>query len=126
MATRIASRDAVELDLPGRSSREILSGAMGADCSIRLVEIAVPAAGATPRSPHWHPDSSESIHVLSGQGITWVEGADFALQLGDTIYVAAGERHVTRNTGDGPLRLLCVFPHPEFTMLTEDARAADA
>jgi len=119
MATRITLADATELDMPGRRSREIFSGANGADSTIRLVEIAVPLPGAAPRPPHWHPDSEECIHVLAGQGVTWVDGSDFAIQPGDTIRVAAGEHHVSRNTGDTPLVLLCFFPVPVISFMTE-------
>lgn len=119
MATRVPLSDAVGLNLPGRKSREILSGKTGADSTMRLVEIGVPEPGASPRPPHWHPDSEECIHVLSGEGITWVDGADFPMQPGDTIRVAPGERHVTRNTGESPLTLLCFFPVPEITIVTE-------
>lgn len=119
MATKVTLKDAVELNLAGRRSREILSGAQGTDCTLRLVEIAVPQTGEAARPPHWHPDCTESIHVLSGQGTTWVEGADFAMQAGDTIHIAANEKHVTRNTGTDVLILLCYFPRPEITVLTE-------
>lgn len=118
MAARVPLDKAVELDLPGRRSREILSGAMGADSTVRLVEIAVPEPGAAPRPPHWHPDCEECIHVLSGEGVTWVDGAEFPMHPGDTIRVAAGERHVTRNVGDGPLTLLCFFPSPTISVMT--------
>lgn len=118
MAARVSLKDAVELDLPGRRSREILSGATGADSTVRLVEIAVPEPGAAPRSPHWHPDCEECIHVLSGTGVTWVEGEDFAMHPGDTIRIAPGERHVTRNIGQTTLTLLCFFPSPKITVMT--------
>jgi quercetin dioxygenase-like cupin family protein len=119
MATKISLSDAVDLDLPGRRSREIFSGAMGADSTFRLVDIAVPRAGDAPRLPHWHPDSEECIHVLAGQGTTWVEGTEFTMRPGDTIHIPATQRHVTRNTGDGPLTLLCFFPRPHFETETE-------
>jgi len=124
MATRIALLEAAELDLPGRRSREILSGANGARSTFRIVDIAVPEADAAPRPPHWHPDCEECIHVLAGEGVTWVDGEEFPMNPGDTIRIAPGERHVTRNTGDGPLTLLCFFPVPEITILTEP-QAAD-
>ena len=119
MARRVALRDAVDLDLPGRRSREIVSGAAGAQSTLRLVEIAVPEPGAAPRPPHWHPDSEEVIHVLDGEGITWVDGHEFQMRPGDTIHIAMNERHVTRNTGDRPLKMLCYFPKPDFDLLTE-------
>ena len=121
MAMRIPLEDAVELDLPGRRSREILSGAGGAQSTLRMVEIAAPALGAAPRPPHWHPDCEECIHVLSGDGVTWVEGQEFPMGAGDTVRIAAGERHVTRNTGLEPLVLFCFFPVPQVTILTEGA-----
>jgi quercetin dioxygenase-like cupin family protein len=123
MASKITLVDAVELDLPGRRSREILSGAVGADSTLRLVDISVPRAGAAPRPPHWHPDGEECIHVVSGKGKTWVDGTEFYMQPGDTIHVLANERHVTRNTGDTPLTLLCFFPRPKIQVLTEATNA---
>ena len=121
MAFRVALGEAVDLDLPGRRSREIVSGAGGADSTLRLVEIAVPDPGAAPRRPHRHPDSEEVIHVLDGEGVTWVDGEEFRMHPGDTIRIAAGERHVTRNTGRVPLKMLCYFPSPEFGLIVDDA-----
>ncbi len=118
MATLVRLADAVELDLPGRRSREILSGETGADSTVRIVDIAVPEPGAAPRPPHWHPDSEECIHVLAGEGVTWVDGADFPMRPGDTIRIAPGERHVTRNIGGTTLTLLCFFPVPAITVMT--------
>ena len=37
---------------------------------------------------------------------------------GDTIRIAPGERHVTRNVGDKTLTLLCFFPSPQITVMT--------
>jgi uncharacterized cupin superfamily protein len=123
MATLRRPADAVELGLPGRRSREILSGASGAASTIRLVEIAVPRPGDPPRPPHWHPDSEECIHVLAGEGTTWVDGVEIPVRPGDTLHVAPGEKHVSRNTGTVPLVLLCFFPVPEITVITEEALA---
>src|SRR6056297_1977829 len=121
MATRKALDDAAELDLPGRRSREIFSGRSGAASTLRLVEIAVAKPGDAPRPPHWHPDCEECIHVLSGEGVTWIDGDELPMRPRDTLRVEAGEKHVTRNTGDTPLVLLCFFPLPEITILTDEA-----
>lgn len=110
--TRVYKRsDARSLGLPGRNSFEIASGALGtAGVTLRLVEIPVAPPGEPRRPPHHHEDFEECIYVLSGRGITEVEGRGHPLAAGDTIVIAAGERHATRNTGDEPLVLLCFFP----------------
>lgn len=119
MAIRVALEDATDLDLPGRRSREVLSGANGAQSTFRIVDIAETEPGAAPRRPHWHPDCEECIHVLAGYGVTWVDGEEYPMKPGDTIRIGPGERHVTRNTGSGPLTLLCYFPVPQITIMTE-------
>ena len=108
---RVISLDAArELGLPGRISREVIAGARdGAALTVRHVEIP-PAAKGSSREPHSHADSEECIHVLSGTGAFWTESGEQAVGPGDTIHVPPGEPHYTRNTGDDPLVLLCVFP----------------
>lgn len=123
MAARIALEDAVDLHLPGRRSRDILAGIAGSQSTFRIVEVDVPEPEAAPRPPHWHPDCEECIFVLAGEGITWVDGEEFDMRAGDTLHIAPGERHVTRNCSDIPLTLLCFFPSPEITLLTEPQAA---
>jgi quercetin dioxygenase-like cupin family protein len=111
MATVFTQADAKTLALPGRLSREVVSGKSGADnVSFRVVEIAPQTAGEPKRGPHFHRDFEECIYVLSGSGVTETDGAELPLQAGDTILIPPGELHVTRATGTSPLKLLCFFP----------------
>ena len=111
MALIIAEGDAKGLDLPGRISREIVSGAMGSRAvTLRHVEIPVEIDGGPGRRHHAHPDCEECIHVLSGTGLFCTEEEERPLGPGDTVLVPPGERHYTRNTGREPLELLCFFP----------------
>ena len=99
------------LSLPGRRSREILAAAMGAACStLRYVEIDPPQPGAPKRGPHVHSGFEECIYVMSGSGTMQAESGEHPVKAGDTILVPAGERHVTHNTGNEVLTLLCFFP----------------
>jgi len=108
MATRIRSDDAQLLELPGRISREIVSGRNGAQSStLRIVEI---DPGPTTRGPHLHDGFEEVIYVLAGQGILKTDSGNFDLQPGDTALVPPNERHQTVNTGKGVLLLHCSFP----------------
>ena len=121
MAKLFREADAKPLLLPGRISREIVSGLRGADkASLRLVEIAPVRPGEKPRGPHIHHTFEEVIHVLSGEGVTETPDDRFPVKTGDTVLVPAGERHVTRNTGPEPLTLLCFFPTADVSSGTEE------
>jgi mannose-6-phosphate isomerase-like protein (cupin superfamily) len=125
MARVFREADARQLGLPGRKSLEILSGQMGArGVTLRLVEIPVPQPGEIPRGPHFHTDCEECIFVLSGTGITYSESGEYPLAPRDTILLAAGEKHVTRNTGHDPLVLLCFFPSADIAKSTHESPAA--
>ena len=121
MARVFRPADAKPLNLPGRSSLEIVSRATGAHAvTLRLVKIPVAGPDEVPRPPHSHVGIEECIFVLSGHGTTHVEGAEYALGSGDTILLDAGERHVTRNTGSEPLVLLCFYPSAEVGAVTDE------
>ncbi len=111
MVRVIRAGEARDLHLPGRKSVEIVSATSGAKTlSLRLVEIPVPRPGDISRTMHRHDGFEECIYVLSGEGIAQSESGESPVAAGDTIVVPAGELHVTLNTGDSPLRLLCFFP----------------
>ena len=60
-------------------------------------------AGDVPREPHRHDGYEECMYILSGEGISQTAGGESPVGAGDTIFVPAGEAHVTRNTGvSGP------------------------
>ena len=116
MARVFTQTEAKRLCLPGRKSLEIVSGEKGArGVTLRLAEIPIPAPGETPRGPHHHYDFEECIFVLSGEGTTYADSGEYRLNPGDTIVIPPGEKHVTRNTGNEPLVLLCFFPVPDIT-----------
>lgn len=111
MARVCTQAEAKHLGLPGRTALELVSGEKGARAvTLRLVEIPVPAPGESLRGPHHHSDFEECIYVLSGQGTTHADSGTYELRAGDALLVPPGEKHVTRNTGNEPLLLLCFFP----------------
>jgi mannose-6-phosphate isomerase-like protein (cupin superfamily) len=124
MAQVFHQYDAVPLGLPGRRSVEIVSARTGARAmTLRLVEIPVPRPGDPLRLPHSHESLEECIYVLAGQGRTVADSGDYPLEAGDTILLPAGERHVTRNTGTEPLKLLCFYPAGDVAAVTRDEPA---
>jgi quercetin dioxygenase-like cupin family protein len=121
MARVLTQAEAKRLSLAGRKSLEIVSGEKGArGVTLRLVEIAVPAPGETSRGSHHHSDFEECTFVLSGKGTTYADSGEYPLQQGDTILIPPGEKHVTRNTGNEPLVLLCFFPVADISEGTQE------
>jgi mannose-6-phosphate isomerase-like protein (cupin superfamily) len=119
MARVFTQVEAKQLGLPGRKALEIVSGEKGAlGVTLRLAEIPVPQPGESHRGPHQHSDHEECIYVLSGKGTTYADSGDYPLKPGDTILIPPGEKHVTRNTGNEPLLLLCFFPVADITKST--------
>jgi uncharacterized cupin superfamily protein len=110
MARLLKQSEAKRLGLPGRVSLEPVSGEIGSRVSFRIATIAVPQPGDTMRGPHLHREFEECIYVLSGQGVMRAESGEHSVGPGDILLVAAGEKHMTVNTGKEPLVLLCFFP----------------
>ncbi|HEY9446092.1 MAG TPA: cupin domain-containing protein [Burkholderiales bacterium] len=123
MAKVLTQAQAKQLGLAGRKSLEIVSGEQGSQAvTLRLVEIPIPKPGEALRGPHYHQGFEECIYVLSGQGTTQADSGDYPLRTGDTILIPPGEKHVTRNTGNEPLVLLCFFPVDDITRRTQEGR----
>ena len=79
--------DAQRLDLPGRTSYEIVSAARtGATVTLRKVEIP-PAQSHVARGQHRHTTFEECIYVLSGRGMTTTADGEVEVGAGDTILV---------------------------------------
>jgi mannose-6-phosphate isomerase-like protein (cupin superfamily) len=118
MARLLKPEQAKRLGLPGRTSLEPVSGEIGSRVTFRIAEIPVPKLGDKPRGPHLHHGFEECIYVLSGEGTTQAESGEIPLRPGDIVLIPAGEKHMTRNTGNAPLVLLCFFPMPDVTANT--------
>ena len=68
----------------------------------------VSAGGYTPR--HSHPYEHE-VFVLEGEGVVWENDQAHPLKSGDVVFVAPNEIHQFRNTGNKPLKFLCLIPN---------------
>jgi len=121
MARVLTQGEAKSIGLPGRKSLEIVSGEKGSQAvTLRLVEIPVAKPGDALRGPHFHQGFEECIYVMSGEGCTEADSGRHSLKAGDTILIPPGEKHVTRNTGNEPLVLLCFFPVSDISKRTQE------
>ena len=74
--------------------------------AMRQFEVA--PAGFTPR--HAHPYEHE-VFVIDGEGVVAGQSAERPLKSGDVVFIPPNETHQFRNTGDRPLKFLCLVPN---------------
>ena len=120
MARLLKQSEAKKLGLPGRTSLEPVSGAIGSKVTFRIATLTVPQAGDKPRGPHMHHGFEECIYVLQGTGTTVAESGETPIKRGDIVLIPPNEKHMTRNTGAEPLVLLCFFAEPDVTKGTTE------
>ena len=123
MARLLKQSEAKKLGLPGRTSLEPVSGAIGSRVTFRIAEIAPAKPGDPPRGPHLHDGFEECIYVLKGTGTTVAESGEIPIKPGDIVLIPADEKHFTRNTGSEPLVLLCFFPVADISKRTHEGKA---
>ncbi|MEC9093715.1 MAG: cupin domain-containing protein [Planctomycetota bacterium] len=91
----------------GCSMRQLVSEADGApNFSMRQFE--VEPGGNTPL--HSHPYEHE-VFVLQGDGIVMEGPRERPIKKGDVVYVAPDDLHQFKNSGQEPLRFLCLVPN---------------
>lgn len=73
--------------------------------AMRQFEVAT--GGHTPK--HSHPYEHE-VFVLEGDGVVLEDDVEHPLKTGDVIFVKPDEVHQFRNTGDRPMKFLCMIP----------------
>jgi len=91
----------------GCEVRWLVDEAQGApNFAMRQFEVA--PGGHTPK--HSHPYEHE-VFVLEGQGVVLEGDVEHPLKPGDFVLVAPNDVHQFRNTGDAPLKFLCLVPN---------------
>jgi quercetin dioxygenase-like cupin family protein len=77
--------------------------------SFTMRQFEVAPGGNTPKHSHAY---EHEVFILEGSGIVLDSAGEHPLRPGVTVYVAPQEVHQFRNTGPGPLKFLCLIPHP--------------
>ena len=75
--------------------------------SMRQFEVA--PGGHTPRHTHGY---EHEVFILEGSGVVLEGYREHPLRAGSVVYVPPNALHQFRNTGAGPLKFLCLIPHP--------------
>ncbi len=92
-----------------KSIRWVIGKPEGApNFAMRVIEFQPGAVFET----HQHPYEHE-IFVLEGEGIAETPDGKEVMRPGVALYVPPSQPHGYRNTGEGPLRFICVIPHSD-------------
>lgn len=75
--------------------------------SMRQFDVAV--GGHTPHHRHAY---EHEVFVLEGEGVVLEGDREHPIRAGSVVFVPPSQLHQFRNTGRGPLRFLCLIPHP--------------
>jgi mannose-6-phosphate isomerase-like protein (cupin superfamily) len=89
----------------GSLIRELMHPSRHASRAQSLAEAVVPVDSET--ILHLHRTSEELYHVIRGTGMMTLGAETFEVGPGDTICIPPGTPHRVRNTGTGPLAILC-------------------
>ena len=77
--------------------------------SFTMRQFEMAPGGHTPRHAHAH---EHEVFILSGSGVVLDAKGEHPLRPGTAVFVPPQETHQFRNTGAGPLKFLCLIPHP--------------
>lgn len=90
--------------------------------SFTMRQFEVAPGGHTPRHTHGY---EHQVFILEGSGVVLEGSVEHPLRPGMAVFVRPNELHQFRNTGPGPLKFLCMIPHPLRAMDAPCAAACD-
>ncbi|MDY6953924.1 MAG: cupin domain-containing protein [Thermodesulfobacteriota bacterium] len=107
----------------GSVVRELMHPAVHGNQNQSLAEAVVLPGSTTVL--HRHHQGEEIYHITAGQGEMTLGKERFPVRPGDTVCILPGLWHRIRNTGQGPLKLLCCstppYAHEDTQLLQKEA-----
>jgi len=101
--------ETIEQGAEGTTIRWLISKDDGApNFAMRMFEIQ--PGGSTFHHEH---EWEHEIYVASGGGVVRTPEGDIPIRKGSVVYVAPHDEHQFCNTGEAPMRMVCLIPHPE-------------
>ena len=103
--------DATPVDMEGAVGCRIrcLVGPEDAAPSFSMRQFEIAPGGCTPKHAHAH---EHEVFVLEGAGVVLEGEVEHPLRPGTVVFVPPKQPHQFRNAGPGPLKFLCLVPHP--------------
>ena len=96
-------------EAPGVDMRVVIGAKENAPNFVMRVFDVKPGSSTPYHSHNWEHE----VYVLSGHGTVRGESSETPLETGSVVYVAPEEQHCFSNTGDEPLRFVCVIPRTD-------------
>jgi mannose-6-phosphate isomerase-like protein (cupin superfamily) len=93
--------------------RTLLSGDRTPTAQLTLGITDVGPGQPDPFHPHRHAQA-EIYYVVAGEGIVSIDGAEYPLRAGSSVFIPGNVWHGARNTGRDVLQLLYVFAADSF------------
>ncbi len=103
--------EAAPVDTQGASNCRMrcLIGPDDAAPSFSMRQFDIAPGGHTPKHAHAH---EHEVFILEGTGTVLEGDREHPLRPGSVVFVPPNQLHQFRNTGGGPLKFLCLIPHP--------------
>jgi len=116
MASVVGPDDLSFRDFPGRTTSDPFRAAGRGESTVRQVVI----GSVDSRSPHFHPQSEEIVHVVAGRGQVWIDGVFHPVEPGSWYRIPTGTPHATLAAPGERMSLVCFFPHDDFANNIEE------
>jgi len=94
-------------DLP-RKAQDLINESLGGAKSLTMGFFIIPKGGHSKLDTH--PGVEEAYYVTQGSGYTVIDDQRCEISRGTAVFIPAGAKHQSFNTGNEDLRLLYFFP----------------
>ena len=94
--------------------RTLLSGDRTPTAQLTLGVTELGPGQPDPFLPHRHAQT-EIYYVVAGEGVVEIDGVEYALRAGSSVFIPGDVPHGARNTGSDVLRILYVFAADAFS-----------
>lgn len=107
--TEVPAQKAEEEGAENITVRWLITKDIGAETfAMRLFKVDI--GGYSPlHTHHWEHE----VFILEGEGVVKGEQGDIPFKPGTVIFVPPNETHQFLNTGDKPIKFLCLIPYKE-------------
>ena len=91
-------------------AKEFMSPRVSGLKNMSIAQITIPAGVEVTK--HYHLESEEVYHIVSGAGIMHLDGKESPITVGQAVAIKVGQWHSIRNESDKPLVMIVTCSPP--------------